>query len=67
MGEGGVQIEAGAEGPNDAGETPEMIGVAVGLGNVWRFPYRVGKFGGAAFVLFYTYVAVVIGVPALMA
>ena len=44
-----------------------LIGVAVGLGNVWRFPYMVGKFGGAAFVLFYTLVAVVIGVPALMA
>src|SRR5262249_20857608 len=42
-------------------------GVAVGLGNVWRFPYMVGKFGGAAFVLFYSFVAVVIGVPALMA
>jgi NSS family neurotransmitter:Na+ symporter len=44
-----------------------MIGVAVGLGNVWRFPYMVGTFGGAAFVLFYVLVAVVIGVPALMA
>src|SRR6266513_2315711 len=44
-----------------------MIGVAVGLGNVWRYPYMVGKFGGAAFVLFYVFVAVVIGVPALMA
>lgn len=44
-----------------------MIGVAVGLGNVWRFPYMVGRFGGAAFVLFYVLVAVVIGVPALMA
>jgi NSS family neurotransmitter:Na+ symporter len=44
-----------------------MIGVAVGLGNVWRFPYMVGKFGGAAFVLFYVLVAAVIGVPALMA
>ena len=43
-----------------------MIGVAVGLGNVWRFPYMAGAFGGAAFVLFYTLVAVVIGVPALM-
>jgi NSS family neurotransmitter:Na+ symporter len=44
-----------------------IIGVAIGLGNVWRFPYMVGKFGGAAFVLFYTFVSVVIGVPALMA
>ncbi len=44
-----------------------MIGVAVGLGNVWRFPYMVGRFGGAAFVLFYILVAVLIGVPALMA
>ena len=44
-----------------------MIGVAVGLGNVWRFPYMAGTFGGAAFVLFYIFVVVAIGVPALMA
>ena len=43
-----------------------VIGVSVGLGHVWRFPYMVGKFGGAAFVLFYTAVSVVVGVPALM-
>ncbi|MBA2303814.1 MAG: sodium-dependent transporter [Acidobacteria bacterium] len=44
-----------------------LIGVAVGLGNVWRFPYMAGTFGGAAFVLFYIAVSVLIGVPALMA
>jgi NSS family neurotransmitter:Na+ symporter len=43
-----------------------MIGVAVGLGAVWRFPYMVGKFGGAAFVLFYLAVVLFIGIPALM-
>ena len=44
-----------------------MIGVAVGLGNVWRFPYMVGQFGGAPFVLFYVLAVLLIGVPALMA
>ena len=44
-----------------------MIGVAVGLGNVWRFPYMVGKFGGAAFVVLYTIISLAIGVPGLMA
>jgi NSS family neurotransmitter:Na+ symporter len=44
-----------------------MIGVAVGLGNIWRFPYMAGSFGGSAFVLFYIAISVVIGVPALMA
>jgi NSS family neurotransmitter:Na+ symporter len=49
------------------GSLMTLIGVAVGLGNVWRFPFMVGKFGGAAFVLFYVLVVVVIGVPGLMA
>jgi NSS family neurotransmitter:Na+ symporter len=44
-----------------------MIGVAVGLGAVWRFPYMVGKFGGAAFVLFYMLVIFSVAIPALMA
>jgi NSS family neurotransmitter:Na+ symporter len=44
-----------------------MIGVAVGLGAVWRFPYMVGRFGGAAFVLFYLVVVLFVGLPALMA
>ena len=43
-----------------------MVGLAVGLGNVWRFPYMVGQFGGAVFILLYVGIAGLIGVPALM-
>ena len=49
------------------GVVATMIGVAVGLGNVWRFPYMVGRYGGAAFVVVYIALAVLIGIPALMA
>ncbi|MEM4486189.1 MAG: sodium-dependent transporter [Zestosphaera sp.] len=47
------------------GAVLSLIGVAVGLGNVWRFPYMLGKFGGAAFLLMYLLLVVSIGVPAL--
>ena len=50
-----------------AGAIVTMVGVALGLGNVWRFPYMVGRYGGAAFVLFYLLVVLVVGVPGLMA
>ncbi|MCH9651165.1 MAG: sodium-dependent transporter [Deltaproteobacteria bacterium] len=52
---------------SSAGLIATMIGVAVGLGNVWRFPYMVGQFGGAPFVLVYVLAVVLIGIPALMA
>ena len=43
-----------------------MIGVAVGLGNVWRFPYMLGTFGGGAFLALYLIFVLGIGVPALL-
>ena len=43
------------------------IGSAVGLGNIWRFPYIVGESGGGAFVLLYLVFIITLGVPALIA
>ncbi len=41
-------------------------GSAVGLGNIWKFPYMVGQSGGAAFVLVYLLCIALIGVPILV-
>lgn len=38
-------------------------GCAIGLGNVWRFPYITGQYGGAAFVLIYLCCLVLLGLP----
>jgi len=42
-------------------------GSAVGLGNVWRFPYLTGENGGGAFVLVYAICVLCIGIPVMMA
>jgi neurotransmitter:Na+ symporter, NSS family len=42
-------------------------GSAIGLGNIWRFPYVAGQNGGAAFVLLYLFFIVIIGLPYMMA
>ena len=41
-------------------------GCAIGLGNIWRFPYITGKYGGAAFVLIYIICLAVVGLPILI-
>ena len=42
------------------------IGSAVGMGNIWLFPYRVGQFGGAAFLIPYIIFIVLLGYTGLM-
>lgn len=41
-------------------------GSAVGLGNVWRFPYLAGEDGGAAFILIYVACVLVLGIPCMI-
>ncbi len=42
------------------------IGSAVGLGNIWRFPYITGKYGGAAFLLVYLLSVAAVGIPVML-
>ncbi len=41
-------------------------GCAIGIGNVWRFPYIVGEYGGAAFVAIYLFFLAILGLPILV-
>ncbi len=43
------------------------IGSAVGLGNVWRFPYITGQYGGGAFVVVYIICVLIVGIPIMLA
>jgi len=43
------------------------VGAAVGLGNIWRFPYLTGEYGGSAFILVYLICLFFIGMPIMMA
>lgn len=41
-------------------------GSAVGLGNIWRFPYELGQYGGAAFLVLYILFVVALGIPIML-
>ena len=43
-----------------------VTGSAVGLGNIWKFPYIAGQNGGGAFVLVYLLCVILIGMPVMM-
>ena len=58
---------------NERGNFGSKIGIvlatagsAVGLGNVWRFPYMVGEDGGAAFILIYIFCILLLGLPGMI-
>lgn len=38
-------------------------GCAIGIGNVWKFPYMAGQYGGGAFVLCYLFFLIILGIP----
>ena len=42
-------------------------GCAIGLGNVWRFPFITGMYGGASFVLIYLFFLLILGLPIMVA
>ncbi len=44
-----------------------LAGSAIGLGNIWRFPYMVGEYGGAAFIIVYLAFSFLISLPAFVA
>lgn len=41
-------------------------GCAIGIGNVWKFPYLCGQFGGAAFILIYLIFLLIMGIPVMV-
>ncbi|MEM7708578.1 MAG: sodium-dependent transporter [Pseudomonadota bacterium] len=63
MAAGGAQTEMWS---SRSGFLLASIGFAVGLGNIWRFPYVTGEYGGSAFLFVYLACVVCIGIPLLM-
>lgn len=65
--------QGGAQTPNKRGQWASSIGfvmaaagAAVGLGNVWKFPYLASKFGGGTFLFAYIIMLLILGIPILV-
>ena len=52
---------------NSFGFILACVGSAVGLGNIWMFPYRLGQYGGSAFLVPYLFFIVLFGITGLSA
>ena len=48
------------------GAIAASVGSAVGLGNIWRFPYEAGENGGGAFILVYVLCVLLLGIPVML-
>ena len=48
---------------NRIGFILSAAGFSIGLGNIWRFPYLTGTYGGGAFLLVYVLICILIGFP----
>lgn len=62
-----IAIKSHAQWSSRLGFVLAATGSAVGLGNIWKFPYMIGQSGGAAFVLVYLACIAMIGLPILVA
>ena len=60
-----MENERGSWGSN-IGFLMAAIGSAVGLGNIWGFPYKMGKSGGFAFLVIYLLLAIFVGFSIMM-
>jgi neurotransmitter:Na+ symporter, NSS family len=62
-----IQLTRHEQWSSRAGFILAAVGAAVGLGNIWKFPYVTGTNGGGAFVIVYLIAVVLVGMPILMA
>lgn len=59
--------ESRAQFATKLGVIATTVGSAVGLGNIWRFPYEAGMHGGGAFLIIYLFIIFVVGIPVITA